>query len=88
MTNELVNPKKRKKRRAWPDKHRQKLADQCRRTKPWARSTGPRADDGKAAAAGNSCKHGLRGRDMNELRRVLRLQRDFVRALVRAPAVV
>ena len=82
MTNELGNFEKPRKRRGWPEKRRQMQSEINRRTRPWEKSTGPRTEAGLAAAAQNALKHGLRGREIAELRRVLRLQREFMRAHV------
>ncbi|MCF8496124.1 MAG: hypothetical protein K9G62_05580 [Alphaproteobacteria bacterium] len=64
--------------KGWPKSRRRGQAARCRRARPWTKSTGPRTDQGKAAVAGNAHKHGFRGRDMAELKCLLRKQRRFV----------
>jgi hypothetical protein len=79
-----VKPKKRKKRRAWPDKHRQKLAGNIREWQPWKQSTGPKTGAGKAAIRQNALIHGFYTAEMAQIPALLRLQRNFVkRALAR-----
>ncbi len=68
--------------RNWFPEERQRQADLCRAQKPWENSTGPRTDAGKAACKNNAYKHGFHSGDMREVRRLLRAQRDFVRAVM------
>ena len=65
--------------RNWTTEEKARQAEMIRRSKPWEKSTGPRTTHGKQAAAQNAHKHGLRGREMQDLRRLLRLQRDFLK---------
>ncbi len=65
----------------WSTERRAAHAAAMRRWKPWERSTGPRTAAGKARAARNALKHGLYARPMRTLRRLLRRQRRFVRAI-------
>ena len=46
--------------------HRKRKAELIRQWKPWEQSTGPRTEEGKAASAGNSRKHGMRSREWLE----------------------
>lgn len=78
MTNEQVSPKKTIKRRSWPAKHKQKLAESARRTRPWEASSGPKTAGGKAVSSRNARKHGLRGAVALKLRRLLKLQKNAV----------
>lgn len=82
MTNKMVKPNKRKKRRPYPPKHRKKLAEHCRKRKPWEQATGPKTAEGKAAIAQNAYKHGDRSATSVRLRKVLALQRAYVRTLL------
>lgn len=56
--------------------HRKLRSELIRKWKPWEQSTGQRSDEGKAASAANSIKHGLRSKsrldELNELKRYLR----------------
>jgi hypothetical protein len=81
MKNELGNSKTQKKRRAWPDKRRKNQSEINRTTQPWKQSTGPKTPAGKTAASANALKHGEYTGEMLELRRLLRLQREYIKAL-------
>ncbi len=70
-------------KRKWTDKQRKIQACNLRRRKIWEASTGPRTVEGKAASARNAKKHGYYSADMCEIRRILRLQREYVKALER-----
>ncbi|MBL4805620.1 MAG: hypothetical protein JKY71_12255, partial [Alphaproteobacteria bacterium] len=74
-------PKTRKKRRPYPPKHREHLAQKAREHKPWTASTGPKTSQGKAASARNATKHGLYGEDATTLKRrlarLLKLQKTY-----------
>lgn len=61
--------------------HRKLRAELIRKWKPWEQSTGPKTEEGKAASAGNSWKHG--GRAL-EFREELRWLRDFLQDCRRA----
>ncbi len=82
MTNELTKLKKRKKRRAYPPKYRAEKAKLVRKTTPWKQSTGPRSTAGKATAAQNALKHGLRGAEVKALKTLLRHQAAQIKALL------
>lgn len=81
MKNELVNSKTRKKRRAWPAKHRAHLAEKCRALGPSKQSTGPRTPEGRLKSASNAHKHGAFTGEMRKLRRLLGLQRKYLQTL-------
>lgn len=44
----------------WTDERRQMMSKRIQEWQPWAKSSGPKTDEGKAAAAKNSFKHGTR----------------------------
>ncbi len=67
--------------RGWPPKRRKEQAERMRKTKPWTKTTGPKTDEGKQAVRHNAYKHGFRSEDMKDIRRLLRAQRDFVKAV-------
>lgn len=65
----------------WTPERRAKQAEAIRRWKPWARSTGPKSGEGKAAASRNAWKGGKRAewRElMKGLNRLLREQRTML----------
>lgn len=68
--------------RNWTPEERRKQSEAVQNWKPWKQSTGPKTESGKLAVCKNSYTHGFRSADMQELRRVLRLQRDYVRAVL------
>ena len=57
----------------WTPERRAKAADAIRQWRPWERSTGPRTEAGKATAAQNARKHGLRDAQSRELLRLVRV---------------
>jgi hypothetical protein len=82
MTNELAKPKTRKKRRPYPPCYRRAQAERIRATRPWEHATGPRTDAGKKTASLNATTHGLRTAQTVELRRLLALQRRFLKGIL------
>jgi hypothetical protein len=71
--------KKRLKSRPWPAKRRAAQAARCKAQKPWAKSTGPRTDDGKNACKNNALKHGLYTDAGAKLKVLLHEQKIFVK---------
>jgi hypothetical protein len=66
----------------WTAERRAAQSARIRAHRPWDKSTGPRTAAGKAKSSRNAYKHGFRcGHTMKALRALLRLQRDYVRAL-------
>ena len=61
----------------WTPERRAKQAEAIKRWRPWAKSTGPATDIGKAIASQNAVKHGLRGREWTEARKRMN---DMLRA--------
>lgn len=62
----------------WTEERRQRQAERCRTNKPWEKATGPKTDIGKARSSLNALKHGMRCREVDQLRYVLWLQKEFV----------
>ena len=58
--------------RKWSKKQRKQQAKAIHRWKPWDHSTGPRTPEGKARAARNALKHGVRSKAIKEFRRIVR----------------
>ena len=63
--------------RNWTPEQRQRQAELIRRLSPWEQSTGPRTDEGKAAASRNRWKGGER-EVLRELASALKDQRDVL----------
>jgi hypothetical protein len=55
----------------WTVERRARQSDLIRTWRPWERSTGPRSNGGKSAAAMNAYKHGLRSAAWVDLRQRL-----------------
>lgn len=69
--------------RKWTEEEKQKQRDAIKKWKPWEKSTGPTTAEGKDKVSRNSYTHGFRSRDIKALRQVLRLQKQFLRALLK-----
>ena len=64
--------------RHWTPEQRQRQSELIRNWKPWERSTGPKAPEGKAAVSQNGYKGGIR-QELGELSKVLKEQSDFIK---------
>ena len=71
--------KKSKITRGWPPERRAAQAERCRKEKPSRHSTGPKTPAGKARSSQNGYRHGLRSAEMDEILRLLRRQKAFVK---------
>ena len=65
--------------REWTPERRAAQAGRIRATKPWLKSTGPKTAAGKKRSSLNALKHGERCNGARELRKALRLNREFRR---------
>lgn len=68
----------------WTEERRRRQAEAIRKHKPWEKSTGPRTAKGKAKAALNATKHGMRSREGQRILKVLRLNAAFLKAIEEA----
>lgn len=55
----------------WTLERRRKQAEAIKSWKPWTRSTGPKTEEGKAAASQNALKHGARSAFVRALSQIL-----------------
>lgn len=55
----------------WTPERRARQAQLIQQWQPWNRSTGPRSEQGKAAASRNAMKHGMRSAAWEAERRAL-----------------
>ena len=69
------------KTKGWTNERRAKRAMDCKKSKPWAHSTGPKSDDGKSQSSQNATTHGMRSKVMLDLQRALSQQLQFIRDL-------
>lgn len=60
----------------WTPERRARQAALIKTWKPWQKSTGPKTEEGKAASASNSTKHGMRSREWLETTKLLN---DYLR---------
>jgi len=65
----------------WTPERRARQSAMIQQWKPWAQSTGPRSDIGKAVAARNAFKGGLSGQ-LRQIRQAMRQQSDMLKRLV------
>lgn len=70
--------------RNWSPEERRKQAEAIRTWKPWEKSTGPVTAAGKRKMKENPLRHGLRSVEGVEFRRLMALQRLFIRRVLAA----
>ncbi|OQW86364.1 MAG: hypothetical protein BWK72_17910 [Rhodoferax ferrireducens] len=65
----------------WTAERRARQSALIRQWQPWAQSTGPRSEAGKAVAARNAFKGGLSGQ-LRQIRQAMRQQQAMLKGLV------
>ena len=50
----------------WTEERRKRQSELIKSWQPWAKSTGPKTDEGKAKSSLNGLKHGLRAKPFNK----------------------
>ncbi|OQW85781.1 MAG: hypothetical protein BWK72_20565 [Rhodoferax ferrireducens] len=65
----------------WTQERRQRQRELIQQWQPWAQSTGPRSEAGKAVTARNAFKGGLSGQ-LRQIRQAMRQQSDMLKRLV------
>ena len=65
--------------RQWTEEERKAQSEKMRGLKPWEKSTGPKSKEGKQRASLNALKHGMHSAAIRDLRRVLKLQKEFLK---------
>jgi release factor glutamine methyltransferase len=63
----------------WTAKKRDKQAEIIQKRKPWLKSTGAKTVEGKERSLQNAWKHGFFSADMREIKRLLIVQRRYVK---------
>ena len=64
----------------WTEERKQRQRELIQSWKPWEQSTGPRSSEGKAIAAMNPYRGGIRPK-MRELSKLLKSQCEFIEIL-------
>ncbi len=65
--------------RQWTEEQRKAQSEKMKALKPWEKSIGPKSETGKKRVALNALKHGMCSEPIRELRKILKLQREFLR---------
>lgn len=63
----------------WTPRRRKQAACNARKNKPWKHSTGPRTEEGKAKVSKNAITHGNRIAELEYLRHLLHLHRQYLK---------
>jgi len=50
----------------WTEERRKRQSELIKSWQPWAKSTGPKTDEGKTKSSLNALKHGLRAKPFNK----------------------
>ncbi len=62
----------------WTEERRKRQSELIKSWQPWAKSTGPKTDEGKAKSSLNALKYGLRAKPFNKaLREIDNLLDEF-----------
>jgi hypothetical protein len=67
----------------WTPERRAAQAERIRALKPWLKSTGPKTKAGKKRSSKNAVQHGLRKAEVEKVKRLIRLNREFLRLTAR-----
>lgn len=66
---------------AWTKERRKKQAENCRQSKPWEHTTGPKTAEGKKRVSQNALTHGGTTKSMLNLHKALHMQSLFLKQL-------
>lgn len=74
------------KTKGWPQERRAAQAERIKQMKPWEKTTGAKTIEGKRTSSQNALKTGFHSAEVKEIRRYLRAQKAFVRAIEKNPS--